>query len=244
MEINPEILLDLPEQHFSHEQNELSSFLRWGREKIQCPRLKKLVFLVYKLFLEGKNCGGINSVDPFQRINEEKFKSFFHKLQKTTIQFTKPLIKNPRFLKCFVALCRAIRGDRVSRKIEYYARILEASASNEGNKICGIDEFENNLELLKELSFEEVQFLFILDRYQENNPVIKGERKVENIEKYWPSFKRAVQNKFRLSEIAFENHLEHLLNLRCIKRTGCGRVRLSDSFYIFKNLIQLQNRLI
>lgn len=117
-------------------------------------------------------------------IQEERLKTFFTELEAGEFELTKELIENHDFLHCFFATTRAAMRARRHEKVQLFARALVNGIY--GGKASSIDEFEESLSIIDELSFREWQALSLFDRYYAASAA--SESPMGRVLSFWSSY--------------------------------------------------------
>lgn len=156
------------------------------------------------------------------------------------------VLRREDFLHCYLADLRATIHTRREEKIDLFARLLVSTI--EGADLAGVDEFEELLSILDELSFREIRILTILDRFtgqQEKDWTKDGRQAVaEAAREFWPDLMDAIS-----AEVGVPNaEVGQLLNR--LGRTGLYQLRgayginvsgggyLTPRYYRLRQLIQ------
>jgi hypothetical protein len=93
----------------------------------------------------------------------DRARSFFDELAAGSVELSPELIKSEDFLHCYFITLRAALDSHRREKIRLMARLLRSSAS--GGEVRDIDDYEELLGTLDDLSYRELQVLARLDHY-------------------------------------------------------------------------------
>jgi len=192
-----------------------------------------------------------------QEIKEERTKAFFDELDKGNIELTEEIIDSEDFIHCFIITLKAAQESRQREKIRIFARLLKFSIKPEC--FSDINEFEETVKIIEELSYREILILRLLEDFEKNNPdhpikqipetPIKEDLTPLNIAiKYWDTFIKQVQIDFNIPEDEVPNILNRLTRsglYGIISNMWKGKYRnqgyLTAIYYNLKNVIQDEN---
>jgi hypothetical protein len=102
-------------------------------------------------------------VHTLEQIREKRTREFFDELARGNIVLDESLLESEDFLHCYFSTAKYALNSRRREKIQMFARLLKSSITDEGPQ--GVDEYEDFLKILDELSFRELQALNILDTF-------------------------------------------------------------------------------
>ena len=146
-------------------------------------------------------------------IKQERLRTFFDELENSECELTEELIQSEDFLHRYFITVRAALNTRRREKIKMFGRLLK-SATN--TTICSsIDEYEEYLYILDNLSFRELQVLSILDKYEREYPVDEDRNLIKRCERMWGKFVEELTNTLQISQ----NEIRIILYR--LSRTGC-----------------------
>jgi len=140
--------------------------------------------------------GGIGSaadvalVTILENIREDRAREFFDELEKGAVQLTEDS------LHAYFATARAALNTRRREKIRYFARLLTSSISS--SEISTLDEYEECLSILDEISYRELGILVVLSRYEKEYPHQAGERDYNRRARFWNQFSSEVCSRFSI----------------------------------------------
>lgn len=147
-----------------------------------------------------------------QQVKVERVRHFFESLDAGEVELSEELIQSEDFLHCFFATTNAALNSRRREKIALFARLLSATHVGEPNLIS-VDEYEETLRIIDELSVTEWQALLILNRYT-NTPREQGDNILIWSKRFWSDFLSAVETELNLPA----NEITSFLNR--LARTG------------------------
>lgn len=151
-----------------------------------------------------------------EKIKAKRVEIFFDELQRTIGNIKPELLESEDFIHCFIKTIQLAIDTRRHEKIKMFARLLGS-----GVRSCGIesvDKFEEYLTLLAELSYMEIQILFQIEKFQDENPEPWTSTNYMN----WNSFTDKLAKSLNLS-------LDELdMLLMRINRVGCSETFLSS----------------
>jgi hypothetical protein len=96
-------------------------------------------------------------------IRTERLETFFDELMLGKASFTQSNIKSEDFLHHYFLTVRAVVWTRQRQKIRYFARLLKSSVDN----FAPINEYEEYLKILDDLSYTEINILKVLENYMD-----------------------------------------------------------------------------
>jgi len=150
-------------------------------------------------------------------IKEERIRTFFDELAQGKHELSDELTQSEDFLHCFFITTRAALNTRRREKIRIFARLLNATQApeNEGN----IDEYDEYVNILDNMSYREIRVLTILDKYESQYPVVAGnEQKLDEIIPFWEQFEQELIRILNLPPEEVDSVLIRLV------RTGCYEI--------------------
>lgn len=149
-----------------------------------------------------------------QAIRADRARELFDELACGEQELTAELLENNDFLHCFFATCEAALKTHRAEKIRMFARLLRSSTV-EGN-FSGIDEYEEFLGILNELSYRELALLTFLEGYETRFPKTgPGENEIHRAMRFWKDFCDQMITDFGINDNEI-NAVLHRLN-----RSGC-----------------------
>ncbi len=84
-----------------------------------------------------------------------------------------------------------------------------------GGYFKNVDEYEEYLKILEELSLKEINILNILERYEMKHPIREGENEGQQVNRFWASFTETLVNELKIPKQEIDARLMRL------NRTGC-----------------------
>jgi len=152
------------------------------------------------------------------KLNEKRKRIFFDELAAGEIQLTEEIIDSDDFLHAFFTTIKAVFATNREQKIRYFALLLKNATL--GDCIDSIDQYEEYVQILDEMSYRELSILFILEKYCSK----KTEQGSSD------AWKRVFDETERIYNIPREEIIAILTRL---ERTGCyekGYVQMSRDF--------------
>jgi len=150
-----------------------------------------------------------------ENIRNDRAREFFDELGKGTVQLTPEIIESEDFLHRYFSTVRAALNSRRREKIRYFARLLTSSITS--SEISTIDEYEEYLSILDELSFRELGLLVVLSRYEKENFLQDDTDPIQRPNRFWDQFSSEVCSRFSISNGELNGILARL------NRTGLYR---------------------
>jgi hypothetical protein len=175
------------------------------------------------------------------REKERRLKVFFDELNKGNINLTDEEIQNDEFLHKYFITAKAVVNTRRDEKICYFAHLLQNYNSPMLNP--DLDNYDDFLAILDELTFQEIKILLFMRKYFEeyNRP-----RGLNNVGVYRP-LKADLATELNVSEneiISYFIRLErtglvHLLQNNFQLKEVNDSINLSDTFKKLQALAQM-----
>ncbi|SJZ49445.1 hypothetical protein SAMN02745119_00754 [Trichlorobacter thiogenes] len=148
-----------------------------------------------------------------QSIRAERMRVFFDELANGNQELSPELIDNNDFLHCFFATSEVALKTHRAEKIRYFARLL-LGATVEG-RFSSVDEYEEYLYILDELSYRELSVLLLLDEYETRFPILEGESDCQTFIRFWPEFSEELSTRYSIPDDEKNTFLDRL------GRSGC-----------------------
>ena len=171
-----------------------------------------------------------------------RLRVFFDELAEGKLSLTPDIIESEDFLHAFDATTRAVLRARRTEKVKLLARLLKSSFRDEGP--ASIDEYEELLAILDDLSFREIKVLAILARHERDTAFRPEDNDLQRANKAWPGFETEVQARLGISPEQLAPVLVR------IQRSGCfaeitggywgyvgGRGRLTGLFQRLQDVV-------
>ncbi|MBL3558537.1 MULTISPECIES: hypothetical protein [Marinobacter] len=155
-------------------------------------------------------------------IKRDRLRVFFDELAAGETELNTELINNSDFLHCFFRASEAAVRSRQSEKIKLFAKMLCASLGDASEHT--LDEYEELLDVLQEISYREFSVLNALRKFEMKYANHEFDNDVVRINAYWENFKKNVCNRYEIAEDEFLPFMERL------ERTGLYW-RNTGSFY-------------
>ena len=148
-----------------------------------------------------------------QRINVERLRVFFDELAAGNEQLSPDLIRSDDFLHCYFCTVQAVLRSRRVQKIRYLARLLRSATSLGGPE--NVDEYEEVLGIVDELSYRELLVLSMLARHERATPQSSEENDLQRSVRLWDRFKAEAQERTAMTAELLDAWLLRL------PRSGC-----------------------
>lgn len=148
-----------------------------------------------------------------QTVRAERAREFFDELAKSEGGLNPELLESNEFLHCFFATAdAALRTSRIE-KIHAFARLL--GATTQRAQFSSIDEFEEFLSILDDLSNRELAVLILLDQYEINHPKLDNENDLQRTNRFWGDFSSEISSDLGILPEEVDSVLSRL------NRSGC-----------------------
>lgn len=151
----------------------------------------------------------------FERIRLERQRELFDALDQGGTELTEALVQQEEFIHAFLATARAADRTHRRRKIQLFAQLLRALASHKEG--FDVDEHEELLRVLEDLSPREFASLVLLRQHEQAVERRNGETIPQWIFHFWEDAKRDLEQKLRIRSSELEGLLARL------SRTGFYR---------------------
>jgi CRISPR/Cas system CSM-associated protein Csm2 small subunit len=148
-------------------------------------------------------------------IREERSRAFFDELTKTSRQLEPTVLESEDFLHCYFATVRYALNSRRREKIQMFARLLKASLGETGPR--DVDEYEEFLEILDDLTFRELQALAIMDSFSVR-PRTPEQNNLQWTNTFWDEFEDRIVRELRVPKDEVSDFLNR------ISRTACYEI--------------------
>lgn len=140
-------------------------------------------------------CGSALDVvisDGITAMENKRRKAFFKALENGHISLTKEIIESEDFIHCFCITHNAVIKTRKEEKIQFFARMLQKLAENK--TFTDIDDYEEILNTIQELSFREIMLLIILHSYETKYPCERVNNGPDHASLYWENSRKKPQH--------------------------------------------------
>ena len=147
-----------------------------------------------------------------ENTRRERIITFFDELEKGDVLVDEALLESEDFIHCYVHTIRLALNTRRREKIRTFARYLKNSLHEP--RPTDIDEYEEFLGILDDLSYRELQALDILDEFSDR-PRERNMNDLEWTNSFWGEFESRLCDRLsipRAEIVPFMNRLA---------RTGC-----------------------
>lgn len=181
-------------------------------------------------------------IKTLENIQEERVNTFFDELAAGNVIVDESLLESEDFLHAYYATTRAALNSRRREKIQMFARLLKSSLK--GNEISNIDEYEDFVKILDELSYRELIALNILDEYSVT-PRSDDQNDLNWTDQFWNKFEERLMNELGIPGDQVVDFMNR------IARTGCyemfmggyydytgGRGKLTSTYQRLKKFIE------
>ena len=138
----------------------------------------------------------------------DKARDFFDELENGNVQLTQEIIESKEFLHCYFSTFKAALNSHRREKICYFARLLTSSITL--SEISTIDEYEEYLSILDDLSFRELEILIVLSRYEKEYFLQGDKNHLQRANRFWDQFSSEVCSKFSISNGELDGMLARL----------------------------------
>jgi hypothetical protein len=181
-------------------------------------------------------------------IRQDRLKTFFDELAAGSIELTPLCIESEDFLHAYFSTIKAALNTRRREKIRLFANLLKTSYTTEA--LNDIDEYEEFLRILDEMSYRELLILLKLYHFENEHSNEEPKNDWKRAEQFWDTFLFEMVRDLGIKEDEVFYFLQRL------ERTGCYETfhgfwgndkklgRITPSFYRLKLLIDPTNKMV
>ena len=192
-------------------------------------------------------CGIGSAIDvvlmkTLEHIQRERTMAFFDELAKGDVIVDEELLKSEDFLHAYFATTKYALNTRRREKIEMFARLLKNSITEKD--ISSIDEYEDLLKVLDELSYRELLALRILDEYSSITR-LKGQNDLQWTNQFWDKFEEDITNELKIPKDQIASFMDKIARTGCYEMfTGTyldytgGKGKLTSMYWRLKKFIE------
>ncbi|MDH5763746.1 MAG: hypothetical protein OEZ51_12240 [Nitrospinota bacterium] len=142
----------------------------------------------------------------------ERTRVFFDKILENNIALKEEQLEDKEFLHAYFATTKAYLNTQRHEKIQLFAQLF--SRYCEKGIFEAIDDYEESLSILDELSYREFEILLILNEFENKNPIKEGQNYLQRALVYWENFINQIEQDIGLLREEIPGVLER------INRTG------------------------
>jgi hypothetical protein len=181
-------------------------------------------------------------VTHIENIRAERVRIFFDELQNGNRELSPELLESEDFLHCYFSTTKAALNSRRTEKIRIFAKLLKSSF--DGTNTVNIDEYEEFLSILDDLSFREILILLKLYSFEIEYPKQGEENDLQRASRFWDKFVEELNTELGVRVDEVDSIMTRL------NRTGCyetfiggyfdytgGKGKLTPTFFRMKDLI-------
>lgn len=159
------------------------------------------------------SAGDVYLTTKINNIRYERAKNFFSELDNGDIEISSDMLESEDFIHFYYQTVKAALNSRRKEKVKMFARLLRSSICHE--TFSTVDEYEEYLSILDELSYRELAVLFKLEAYEEQFPHKEDENDLQRANKFWDKFTQELINELLIPKDEIDAVLTRL------NRTGC-----------------------
>ena len=142
-----------------------------------------------------------------QRTKEGRTRALLDSLSHGKLELSEELIESEDFLHCFCTTYKAVLNTRRREKIELFARLLKSAFTE--TRPRDIDEFEEFISILDDLTYEEWCALTILDSFSSRSRKA-GDNDLRWSRTFWDEFRRTVERQLKIPSDEFTPFMNRL----------------------------------
>lgn len=179
-----------------------------------------------------------------ENIREDRSRTFFDELANTSRALDPAVLESEDFLHCYFATAKYALNTRRREKIQMFARLLNASLAEAGPK--DVDEYEQFVEILDELTYRELRALAIMDSFSAR-PRDRTQNDLQWTNTFWREFEERITQELGVTEREVRDFMNR------IARTGCyemftggymdytgGKGKLTPTYRRLKSFVGIQ----
>ena len=134
-------------------------------------------------------------VTKIENIHKYRLIELADEIEKGNVQLTQERIESEEYLYCCYSIVKAVLNTRQKEKIRYFARLFTSSINTPE---ITIDEYEEYLSILDEISYRELGILATLSRCEKEYSHQAGESDFDRRIRFWDHFSDEVCSKFSI----------------------------------------------
>ncbi len=150
-----------------------------------------------------------------QNIQKNRIREFFDELGKGEQSLNEALLENDDFLHCYFSTLSAVQRTHRIEKIQFFAHLLLSSTTRQESEI---DEYEESLKIIDELSYREISILLLLDTCESKYPLQEKENELGRATRFWEEFKKSLIEELSVKEDEIEAMLTRLTRSGCYEQ--------------------------
>ena len=151
----------------------------------------------------------------YEKMKKERISKFFDELSKGNVVVDEALLKSHEFLHRYLLTVRLALNTRREEKIRMFARYLKNSVHEP--RPSDVDEYEDFLQILDELSYREMRALGLLEEFNVR-PKESGSNDLAWTESFWDEFEEKMVSQLAVPRAEISSFMNR------IARTGCYEV--------------------
>ena len=180
-------------------------------------------------------------VQTIEKIRMERAKEYLDELASGDLVVNPSLLESEDFLHCYALTTRLALNSRRREKIRMFARLLKNSLGVDGD--INVDEYEDSVKILDELSYREVQALNLLDEYSAV-PRDDQQNDLQWINLFWEEFENRLCMQLGIPQEQVGDFMNRIARTGCYETlTGTywdytgGKGKLTPTYRHFKAFI-------
>ncbi|OAK74431.1 hypothetical protein [Lederbergia galactosidilytica] len=149
----------------------------------------------------------------YQNILVDRSIAFFEELNKGNLMLTPEVIESEDFLHAYFSTYKAALYTRQRQKIRFFSRLLCNGLLEQ--KVRDINEYDDYLKILDELSYREICILYILYEFEQSAERVESQFSMQKYLNFWNEFLERVSTDLYIDS----GEVPGLINR--LSRTGC-----------------------
>jgi len=174
-------------------------------------------------------------------IREERSRAFFDELARTSKPLEPAMLESEDFLHCYFSTAKYALNSRRREKIEMFARLLKASLGETGPR--DVDEYEEFLQILDDLTYRELRALAIMDSFSDR-PRTADQNDLQWTNTFWGEFEEKVVHELGVPKDEVSDFMNRISRTACYEMftggymdyTG-GKGKLTPTYRRLKRFI-------
>ena len=150
--------------------------------------------------------------ETLEKIRRDRATTFFDELAKGDVIIDESLLQSEDFLHAFFSTAKYALNSRRREKIKMFARLLKSSLTD--TELKNLDEYEDYLKILDELSYRELLALSILDQFS-SRPREEDWNDLQWVSTFWDEFEQRLSSELDITKEQVTDFMNK------IARTGC-----------------------
>ena len=174
-------------------------------------------------------------------IRRDRAQVFFDELASANAIDNPDLLKSEDFVHCFFSTAKFALNTRRREKIRMFARLLKRSTLHDG-ELADVDEYEDFLRILDEISYRELRALDTLETFYETHGA-DDQTDMQRLMGFWDEFCRRLSEDLQIPRDEVADFMSRIGRTGCLQEhvgwdaaTGMGK--LTPTYFRLKEFVQ------